>query len=220
MNSYVNPGSKAANKGIREGDIITSINNQSTRDLTNSDAHVLLKRSGDNLKLGLNEDCEGSPKRRQYKIVQQESHSESIEQATLLYFERYFDHQQPSLSTFKNLYKNLGEYGTYSKPKRSSSSINEAAEINILGCVIQNRLTSTRQIAIDTDTSQRLCVRVLKEHGFCPYKLLVLQALHEGHHGKRIKIMCRQDPQFQFKDFSTDETQFVNCVMFNRLLRT
>ncbi|KAF5300157.1 hypothetical protein FQR65_LT09248 [Abscondita terminalis] len=79
--SRVNPGSKASNKGIREGDIITSINNQPTRDLTNSDAHVLLKRSGDNLKLGLNEDCKGSPKRRQYKTVQQEIHSESIERS-------------------------------------------------------------------------------------------------------------------------------------------
>ncbi|KAK4883308.1 hypothetical protein RN001_006627 [Aquatica leii] len=79
--SRVNPGSKAANKGVREGDIITSINNQPTRDLTNSDAHVLLKRSGDNLKLGLNEDCKGSPKRRQYKILQQENHSESIERS-------------------------------------------------------------------------------------------------------------------------------------------
>ncbi|XP_031358595.1 uncharacterized protein LOC116182210 [Photinus pyralis] len=77
----VNPGSKAAIKGIREGDIITSINNQPTKDFTNSDAHLLLKSSGEKIKLGLNEDCKGSPKRRQYKTVQQENHSESIEQS-------------------------------------------------------------------------------------------------------------------------------------------
>ncbi|KAB0790377.1 hypothetical protein PPYR_15256, partial [Photinus pyralis] len=50
----VNPGSKAAIKGIREGDIITSINNQPTKDFTNSDAHLLLKSSGEKIKLGLN----------------------------------------------------------------------------------------------------------------------------------------------------------------------
>ncbi|KAF2886077.1 hypothetical protein ILUMI_20096 [Ignelater luminosus] len=81
----VNPGSKAAVKGVREGDIITSINNQPTRDISNADAHILLKKSGDTLKLGLNEDCRGSsPKRRQYnKTIQQETHSESIERSSL-----------------------------------------------------------------------------------------------------------------------------------------
>jgi C-terminal processing protease CtpA/Prc len=53
--SRVNPGSKAALRGIREGDFITSINNQSTKDISNAEAHALLRNSGDTLKLGLNE---------------------------------------------------------------------------------------------------------------------------------------------------------------------
>ncbi|KZC12328.1 PDZ and LIM domain protein 7, partial [Dufourea novaeangliae] len=52
--SRVNPGSKAAQQGVREGDLISSINGRSTRDLTNSEAHALLRNSGEHLKLGLN----------------------------------------------------------------------------------------------------------------------------------------------------------------------
>lgn len=51
----VNPGSKAAFKGVREGDLITSINEIPTKDLTNSEAHSLLKNAKDTLKLGLNQ---------------------------------------------------------------------------------------------------------------------------------------------------------------------
>ncbi|KAH1005867.1 hypothetical protein HUJ04_006775 [Dendroctonus ponderosae] len=53
--SRVNPGSKAAQRGIREGDLITSIQGEKTQNLTNNEAHNLLKRSGSTLKLGLNE---------------------------------------------------------------------------------------------------------------------------------------------------------------------
>ncbi|XP_068085006.1 uncharacterized protein CAP [Anabrus simplex] len=76
--SQVNPGSKAAQKGIREGDVISSINGQSTRTITNSDAHALLRNAGQTLHLGLNEECSGSPKRRQYRTVQEVKTSESI----------------------------------------------------------------------------------------------------------------------------------------------
>jgi len=51
----VNPGSKAAQRGIREGDLITAINGESTKTLTSNEAHDLLKGSGSTLKLGLNE---------------------------------------------------------------------------------------------------------------------------------------------------------------------
>ncbi|KAG8234094.1 hypothetical protein J437_LFUL014844 [Ladona fulva] len=65
----VNPGSKAAQKGVREGDVISSINGQPTRTLTNSESHALLRNAGQSLRLGLNEDCGGSPKRRNYKMA-------------------------------------------------------------------------------------------------------------------------------------------------------
>ncbi|KAF5275646.1 hypothetical protein FQA39_LY06758 [Lamprigera yunnana] len=50
--------------------------------------------------------------------------------------------------------KDIREYGSFSKPKRNSGSINEAAEVNVLSCVMQNLSTSTRQIAMLTVTSQ------------------------------------------------------------------
>ncbi|KAJ8672553.1 hypothetical protein QAD02_003812, partial [Eretmocerus hayati] len=78
----VNPGSKAAQHGIREGDLISSINGKSTRDLTNVESHGLLRNAGDTLKLGLNQE-NGSPKRRVYKSSLQENTSiETIKKTT------------------------------------------------------------------------------------------------------------------------------------------
>ncbi|XP_020282852.1 uncharacterized protein LOC109854314 [Pseudomyrmex gracilis] len=74
----VNPGSKAAQQGVREGDLISTINGKSTRDLTNSEAHTLLRTSGEQLKLGLNQDNIGSPKRRIYKSSLQENTTTEI----------------------------------------------------------------------------------------------------------------------------------------------
>ncbi|XP_061377443.1 sorbin and SH3 domain-containing protein 1 isoform X10 [Danaus plexippus] len=62
--SRVNPGRKASLSGIREGDVISSINGKTTKDMSNSDAHAMLRFSGPVLRLGLNEDRDTSPRRR------------------------------------------------------------------------------------------------------------------------------------------------------------
>ena len=49
----MNPGSKAALQGVREGDLIVSMNDQSTENVTNGQAHALLKEAGPALKLAL-----------------------------------------------------------------------------------------------------------------------------------------------------------------------
>ena len=49
----VNPGSKASQQGIREGELIASINGQTTDRVTNSQAHNLLKDAGSTLTLEL-----------------------------------------------------------------------------------------------------------------------------------------------------------------------
>ncbi|XP_018054837.1 PREDICTED: uncharacterized protein LOC108691559 [Atta colombica] len=77
--SRVNPGSKAAQQGVREGDLISNINERSTRDLTNSEAHALLRNSGEQLKLGLNQENIGSPKRRIYRSSLQENITTEIQ---------------------------------------------------------------------------------------------------------------------------------------------
>ncbi|KAG5346836.1 PDLI7 protein, partial [Acromyrmex charruanus] len=77
--SRVNPGSKAAQQGVREGDLISNINERSTRDLTNSEAHALLRNSGEQLKLGLNQENIGSPKRRIYRSSLQENTTTEIQ---------------------------------------------------------------------------------------------------------------------------------------------
>nr|XP_049694828.1 sorbin and SH3 domain-containing protein 1 isoform X11 [Helicoverpa armigera] len=62
--SRVNPGRKASLSGIREGDVISSINGRPTKSMSNSDAHAMLRSAGPVLRLGLNEDREVSPRRR------------------------------------------------------------------------------------------------------------------------------------------------------------
>ncbi|CAG9560003.1 unnamed protein product [Danaus chrysippus] len=62
--SRVNPGRKASLSGIREGDVISSINGRPTKDMSNSDAHAMLRAAGPVLRLGLNEDRDTSPRRR------------------------------------------------------------------------------------------------------------------------------------------------------------
>ncbi|KPJ18890.1 hypothetical protein RR48_12401 [Papilio machaon] len=57
-------GFKASLSGIREGDVISSINGQPTRTMSNADAHAMLRSAGPVLRLGLNEDKEMSPRRR------------------------------------------------------------------------------------------------------------------------------------------------------------
>ena len=49
----MNPGSKAALQGVREGDVIASLNGHPTAGVTNSQAHALLKEAGPTLRLGL-----------------------------------------------------------------------------------------------------------------------------------------------------------------------
>ncbi|XP_044742795.1 uncharacterized protein LOC123305210 isoform X3 [Chrysoperla carnea] len=80
--SRVNPGSKAALKGVREGDLISSINGRSTKSITNAEAHALLRNSGDSLKLGLNENYIGSPKRRNLKLGQDSADNSRRESLT------------------------------------------------------------------------------------------------------------------------------------------
>ncbi|XP_073989327.1 uncharacterized protein isoform X3 [Rhodnius prolixus] len=77
----VNPSSKAESKGVREGDLITSINGQSTKCLTNSESHALLRTVKENLRLGLNEDKNSSPRRRSKEIKSTSSTSADKEQS-------------------------------------------------------------------------------------------------------------------------------------------
>ncbi|XP_065343061.1 uncharacterized protein LOC135941455 isoform X6 [Cloeon dipterum] len=62
--SRVNPGSKAFDESVREGEVITSINGQPTIGLPNCEAHALIKAAGDTLQLTLSQD---PSKRRPHK---------------------------------------------------------------------------------------------------------------------------------------------------------
>ncbi|KAI5702805.1 hypothetical protein M8J75_004361 [Diaphorina citri] len=81
--SRVNPGSKAAQKGIREGDIITSINDQPSMKLNPTEAQKLLKQAGANLKLGLNENGAKSNSKQRPKTQGQLENSKTENEADL-----------------------------------------------------------------------------------------------------------------------------------------
>nr|CAH7758036.1 unnamed protein product [Callosobruchus chinensis] len=84
IKKMVNPGSKASHAGIREGDLITSIGGKSTKGISNAEAHGLLRAAeGGKLVLGLNEESGGSPKRRQYKTIHQETLQETVKRSNV-----------------------------------------------------------------------------------------------------------------------------------------
>ncbi|XP_066153221.1 uncharacterized protein CAP isoform X4 [Euwallacea fornicatus] len=118
----VNPGSKAAQRGVREGDLITSINGESTDSLTNNEAHDLLKNSGSILKLGLNENSEFARSRRQYRTVHQETHQETVKRSSVTYslketVENYPSRNRKQFQPFKSHQEHLNDQDT----KQSSS---------------------------------------------------------------------------------------------------
>lgn len=138
------------------------------------------------------------------------------------YFELYFNRRQPSMPTFKNIYDNLGRYGSFSKPKKTVENIDQETQINVLAATYRNPSTSTRELAVDCGTSQRTAVRILKKHKFHPYKLLIGQTLHVGDSEKRIRYctwllnMSQENQQFPLQVLWSDETRFTNCGLFNR----
>lgn len=137
------------------------------------------------------------------------------------YFRRYLDRRQPCFKTFKRLYDNLGQYGSFDRP-RKVCGVAEDTQINVLASIHGNASTSTRQIAEEVGVAQRTVVKVLKIHKFHPYKLSVSHSLHPGDEESRMIFCnwfiskCTADPQFPFKVLWTDETRFTNCGMFNR----
>lgn len=147
--------------------------------------------------------------------------NKNSKEAAERYFLLYFDRPQPSLDTFKNLYNNLKEYGSFVKP-RNKGNIGENTQINVLAAVNQNPSTSTRQIAQGAATSQRTVVRILSKHKYHPYKKLVGQTLHPGDDERRLNFcawfvnMCHENNNFPMQILWTDETRFTNCGMFNR----
>ncbi|KAL1509375.1 hypothetical protein ABEB36_004129 [Hypothenemus hampei] len=104
--SRVNPGSKAAQRGIREGDLITSINGIKTKNLSNEEAHDLLKKSSSTLKLGLNEDTEKSQRKKNYHTIHQETHQETVKRSTLSYtLQETIEKSSPAGKTSKEFRK-------------------------------------------------------------------------------------------------------------------
>ncbi len=51
--SQVNPGSQAAQHGVREGDLVTGINGETVEHLTNGEVQRLIKKSGPSISLEL-----------------------------------------------------------------------------------------------------------------------------------------------------------------------
>ncbi|XP_039276820.1 LOW QUALITY PROTEIN: uncharacterized protein LOC111044999 [Nilaparvata lugens] len=121
--SRVNPGSKAAQQGVREGDVISAINGTATRLLTNGDSHALLKSAGSSLTLGLNQDNTSSPKRRSRDLNKRENSAGSSQELNRLNDE--LDQPKSASSTSSSEPKKQGKK---SKPSRTQEEEEEKGE--------------------------------------------------------------------------------------------
>ncbi|XP_023330788.1 rap guanine nucleotide exchange factor 6 [Eurytemora carolleeae] len=80
--SRVNPGSKAAEKLVREGDLIYRINGYDTANLSNQEAHILLRSCKDNLYLILNQKGKERRKETEIDLLQGWEHLDNIKNNT------------------------------------------------------------------------------------------------------------------------------------------
>ncbi|XP_076258700.1 cbl-associated protein isoform X5 [Rhynchophorus ferrugineus] len=166
--SRVNPGSKAAVRGVREGDFITTINGQSTKNLTNNEAHNLLKASGNTLKLGLNEDSEGSPKRRYIKTIRQESHQETIRKSSVTYslqetFETLSNKQRNDINK-RGINANDGDAIVVTNIPVSQSSTSSSSSTSTPNTLVaEGKTVSTDQAEVSRQSSYSNCSSIPDE---------------------------------------------------------
>ncbi|XP_045469555.1 uncharacterized protein LOC123677109 isoform X6 [Harmonia axyridis] len=112
--SRVNSNGKAALRGIREGEIIASINGQPTKNLAYSDAHSLIKNSGDPLRLELTLNS-GSPRqRKRNRPTVHETHSETLKSTSSSLYAR---------NSTKTTFNDENEYADPDQYLRKQSSI-------------------------------------------------------------------------------------------------
>jgi hypothetical protein len=94
----------------------------------------------------------------------------SSARALRLYRNRFPDRVLPSVDKFQKLVRNLRNYGSFKKPRKTAREIqDEDFELNVLLHAEENPNTSTREIAHHLQVSQQTVQHILNKHNFFPY---------------------------------------------------
>jgi hypothetical protein len=139
------------------------------------------------------------------------------------YRNRFPDRVLPSVDKFQRLVRNLRNYGSFKKPRKTAREIqDEDLELNVLLHVEENPNTSTREIAHHLQVSQQTVQHILNKHNFFPYIPRKVHALYENDPQRRIEFCTyfinklREDPIFYRRVLWSDECTFGKNGAFNR----
>lgn len=122
------------------------------------------------------------------------------------------------------LVKKFQETGNVANKKREIEKpiVNEASEVAVLGQVHLDPTLSTRQLASVSGINRTSIQTILKKNKFHPYKIHLVQELHEDDYDRRLQfceIMSERagnDPQFLFNICFSDECSFFLNGTVNR----
>lgn len=139
------------------------------------------------------------------------------------YQEEFPDRVTPGRKVFKKLFDNLGQYGSFVKPRiRRRTVVTEEFEEVVLAYFVAHPRSSIRIAASVLNASRKSVETVLKRHKYHPYKPNRLQALHPGDEDRRM-VYCAwlaeqavEDDNFLGNVIWTDESNFSNRGMSNR----
>lgn len=148
----------------------------------------------------------------------------SADIASQTYLTRYPERRQPHKYIFQRLKENLINYGSFTKPRPKNYNIEDAddATINVIGAVVVDPSTSSRQIEAETGVSRRRALKILKKNKFRPYAIRKQQQLLAGDSQRRLEFCnwyqqrCLADPIFSRKIIWTDEAYISSAGVFNR----
>ncbi|XP_066157702.1 uncharacterized protein [Euwallacea fornicatus] len=99
---------------------------------------------------------------------------------------------------------------------------NEAVEVGVLGHMVLEPITSTRQLATSTGISATSICRILKSHKFHPYKIKLVQELNEDDFDRRLHFCelisqrATENHNFIFNICFSDEASFSLNGIVNR----
>lgn len=136
---------------------------------------------------------------------------ENAAKATHTYRTRFPGRPTPTPKTFVSLSKNLLNYGSFKKPKRTRRK-NVRTDENtalVLQTVNNNPRTSLRQLEIGCNISKTSCQRILKQNKYFPYKVRLVHHLKPGDQQRRMDFLS------QFTVMLEEEDNLLNRIMWS-----
>ena len=141
--------------------------------------------------------------------------------ASRIYGSQFPDRRHPKPAAFAKLKERFERTGTVSYEVKHRVQ-NEETEFAIIGSVVEDPHSSTRQIGQQLSLSQSTVSRVLRRNKFHPYHVQLLQGLNQNDFARRQQFcqwaLNKQRQQNGFFDcvLFTDEATFHNNGQVNR----